>query len=247
MKHSWDDFLIVLGFFTRLPVGDFSGPWHGRLAAGAWAFPVVGALVGGVGATVCLLALWAGLPLLPAAVFAVLAQVLLTGALHEDGLGDIADGFGGGADRAAKLEIMRDSRVGAYGVLAIMLAVILRIVLIADLQDIFAALLVAGAASRAAIAGVMAALPAARSDGLGMASGQPGGGVVLSLIVALLIALLALGAVATLIAAAAAVVAWAGICGLAKWQIGGQTGDVLGACQQICELAVLVALVAYGI
>ena len=128
MKHSWGDFLIVLGFFTRLPVGDFSGPWHGRRAAGAWAFPVVGALVGGVGAAVCLVALWAGLPLLPAAVFAVLAQVLLTGALHEDGLGDIAVGFGGGADRAAKLEIMRDSRVGAYGVLAIVLAVILRIV-----------------------------------------------------------------------------------------------------------------------
>jgi adenosylcobinamide-GDP ribazoletransferase len=247
MKRVWDDFLIVLGFFTRLPVGDFGGVWQGRLASGAWAFPVVGAAIGAVGASAWALALWSGLSPLLAAVFAVIAQVLATGALHEDGLGDIADGFGGGRDRAAKLEIMRDSRVGAYGVLAIVLAVVMRIAAIAELHDVFATLLAAGAVSRAAIAGAMAVMPAVRGDGLGAATGQSGGGALLSLIVALLVCLLTLGLTATLIVSCAAAVAWAGICGLAKWQIGGQTGDVLGACQQICELAVLVALAAYGV
>mgnify|MGYP002631317942 CR=1 FL=1 len=247
MHRYWDDFLLVLGFFTRLPVGDFSGVWHGRLARGVWAFPVVGLVIGSVGAAAWGLALWAGLPPLLAAVFVVMAQVLLTGALHEDGLSDVADGFGGGRDRAAKLEIMRDSRVGAYGVLAIVLAVIMRIAAIAELQDVFAALLAAGAASRAAIAGLMAILPAARSDGLGAATGRPEAGLLLALAVALLVCLVMLGVGATLIAACAAAVGWAAIYGLARWQIGGQTGDVLGACQQICELAVLVALVAFGV
>jgi adenosylcobinamide-GDP ribazoletransferase len=247
MKRIWDDFLIVLGFFTRLPVGDYSGVWQGRLASGAWAFPIVGVLAGFGGAAAWAIALWVGLPPMLAAIFAVLFQILLTGALHEDGLGDIADGFGGGRDRDAKLTIMRDSRVGAYGVLAIVLAVIMRIAAIAEVQDVFAALITAGAVSRAAIAGAMAVLPAVRSDGLGAATGQPGAGLLLSLIVALLTAYVMLGGAATMIAAASAVVAWALICGLAKWQIGGQTGDVLGACQQICELAILIALVAYGI
>jgi adenosylcobinamide-GDP ribazoletransferase len=247
MKRYWDDFLIVLGFFTRLPVGDFSGAWQGRLATGVWAFPMVGLLIGLVGAAACALALNSGLSPLLAAVFAVLAQVLLTGALHEDGLSDVADGFGGGRDRASKLEIMRDSRVGAYGVLAIVLAVFMRIIAIADLQNFLAALLVAGVVSRAAIAGAMAVLPAVRSDGLGASAGQPGRSLLLLLTVAMLVALVVLGPAAALIAGAAATLAWAAICALANWQIGGQTGDVLGACQQVCELAVLVALVAFGL
>jgi adenosylcobinamide-GDP ribazoletransferase len=247
MQRYWDDFLLVLGFFTRLPVGDFSGVWHGRLAGGVWAFPVVGLVIGGVGAAAWGLALWAGLPPLLSAVFVVISQVLLTGALHEDGLSDVADGFGGGRDRAAKLEIMRDSRVGAYGVLAIVLAVIMRIAAIAELQDVFAALLAAGAASRAAIAGLMAILPAARSDGLGAATGRPEAGLLPAMGVALLVCLVMLGIGAAVIAACAAAVGWAAIYGLARRQIGGQTGDVLGACQQISELAVLVALVAFGV
>lgn len=247
MKRIWDDFLFIVGFFTRLPVGEFGGAWQGRLASGAWAFPIVGILIGIMGASVCAIAHWAGLSPLLAAVFAVVAQILLTGALHEDGLSDVADGFGGGRDRDAKLDIMRDSRVGAYGVLAIVLAVIMRVAAVAELEDVFAALITAGAISRAAIVGAMAVLPAVRSDGLGAATGQPGVGLLLPLIVALLVSLVMLGGAATLIAFAAATVAWAAVCGLAKWQVGGQTGDVLGACQQICELAVLIALVAFGI
>ena len=93
----------------------------------AWAAPVAGAVVGLIGALVLALTALLGLPLLLRAGLATAALVAATGALHEDGLADVADGFGGGATRERKLEIMRDSRIGAYGAIALALALILRV------------------------------------------------------------------------------------------------------------------------
>src|ERR1019366_4569859 len=107
---------------TRLPVGWFSGTQApAGIADAVWAFPIAGAVVGGIGGGVFWGCSALGLPPAVAAVWTLVATLLVTGALHEDGLADTADGFGGGRTREQKLEIMRDSRIGSFGALAVML------------------------------------------------------------------------------------------------------------------------------
>jgi adenosylcobinamide-GDP ribazoletransferase len=173
--------------------------------------------------------------------------IWVTGALHEDGLADVADGFGGGRTREAKLEIMRDSRIGTFGALALILALLARAGAIAALATplaVASALVAAGAVSRAALPPVMTVLPLARADGLAAGAGRPHPTrAAAAVLVAALIALALLGqaAAAALVAGAGAafVVAW-----LARRQIGGHTGDVLGAVQQLTEIGVLLGAVA---
>src|ERR1700679_2679481 len=121
------DIADALRFFTRLRVGEPSLNASLDIDRIAWAAPVAGVAVGLIGALALALATLLGLPMLLRAGLATAALVVATGALHEDGLADVADGFGGGATPARKLEIMRDSRVGAYGAIAIALALILRV------------------------------------------------------------------------------------------------------------------------
>ncbi|WP_181180926.1 adenosylcobinamide-GDP ribazoletransferase, partial [Paracoccus sp. FO-3] len=146
---------LALVWLTRLPVGRLLPASPPTLAQAAWAFPLVGLAVGFIGAAVLGLAALAGLPGMVAALLAVGAMILATGALHEDGLADCADGSGG-ATRERRLEIMRDSRIGSYGVLALVLVTGLRVAAIAALvaQPWLAAAAVAGlaAASRAGMA-----------------------------------------------------------------------------------------------
>jgi adenosylcobinamide-GDP ribazoletransferase len=118
------DLLAAFALLTRLPVPIRGAAPFGH---GVWAFPIVGAVVGTLSAGVYALCYRAGMPPLLSSVWAVTASVLLTGGLQEDGLADTADGFGGGATRARKLEIMRDSRIGSYGALGLMLSLIVRI------------------------------------------------------------------------------------------------------------------------
>ncbi|MBT5920432.1 MAG: adenosylcobinamide-GDP ribazoletransferase [Alphaproteobacteria bacterium] len=251
MQRYWQEFLFVLGFFTRLPIHRLtdvnSVEWRGRLGELSWAIPAVGAAIGLAGACVFLAASAFGLTAWLSATLAVLAQVAITGALHEDGLSDVADGFGGGATKQRKLEIMRDSRIGAYGVVAIVLALMLRAGAITDIQNVAFVLIVSGAVSRAGMVAAMAVLPSARDDGLGATAGKPGSGFFIAIGIAAGLSLILLGVDATMIAALVVFPVWFGLCKLAERQIGGQTGDVLGACQQVCELAFLIAMVGYGI
>ena len=243
------DLRTALAFLTRLPLAEDREYWQeGQLGAAAWAFPIAGAMVGVCAAVVYVLALAAGLPELAGALLALGAQILLTGALHEDALADVADGFGGGDDPESKMEIMRDSRVGAYGVIAIMLSIGLRAVALAaivKLGDAFAALIACAMLSRAAMGMVMAVLPLAREDGLAAWSGSPNRSVALAGAgIAAGVALGSLGLVAGAIAIVAAAAAAALLAVLAARQIGGKTGDVLGAAQQVAEIAALLALAA---
>lgn len=243
------DIAACIGFYTRLPTGVDVGA-HGRtFAETQWAAPVAGALVGlGVG-VVAWLALLIGLPPSLAAVLAIAAGIALTGALHEDGLADTADGFGGGKDRDSKLAIMRDSRIGSYGVLALGLSLLARWAAFAALSAIspmavLIAAIAAHAASRATLPALMTALPPARLDGVSASAGHVDpvtariaaglglvfllpGGFVFAIVAALLVAFLVF-----LIAR------------LALGQIGGRTGDVLGLAQQIGEIAVLATAAA---
>ena len=116
-----------IAFCTRLPLVGATPIAGSTIAKAAWAFPIAGLVVGIVGAVVYALAHRAGVPAWPAAALAVAATLLATGCLHEDGLADTADGFGGGKTREQKLDIMRDSRIGVYGVCALIMSLLLRV------------------------------------------------------------------------------------------------------------------------
>ncbi|MDA7428001.1 adenosylcobinamide-GDP ribazoletransferase [Primorskyibacter aestuariivivens] len=235
---------IAVMLLTRLPAGRIGGDAP-AMAATVWAWPLVGALVGAIAGAVYYAAWLLGLPSLVAVLMAICALALATGAMHEDGLADLADGFGGGPDKERKLEIMRDSRIGTYGVLALVLSVALRVSLIAALPDpgiAIAGLVAMAMASRAGMALWLWALPPARDNGLGRSAG---GVSALALAIALMLGQaggLILGGVLWLPIGAAVLAGGGFIALLAKRQIGGQTGDVLGASQQSGEIAGLLAL-----
>jgi adenosylcobinamide-GDP ribazoletransferase len=241
------DIADALRFFTRLPLGEAEPGTSLDINRIAWAAPVVGVAVGLIGALILALAALLGLPPLFRAGLATAALVVATGALHEDGLADVADGFGGGATRAGKLEIMRDSRIGAYGALAIGLALILRVgALAATLDGGFwragSSLVLVAALSRAAALTPLALLPAARAAGAGAAAGRLDSSALAAAWGAALVIALALGLVGLGLAHAlfAALMSGAGtffVVALARRAIGGQTGDVAGAAQQCSEIA----------
>src|SRR6516164_10464381 len=195
-RGMFSGFAVATGFFTRIPVATpvNEGGW---LADTAWAFPLIGAGIGGVAALAFLLIRLLGLGDWPAAVLAVLASIVLTGALHEDGLADTADGLIGGQDREQRLAIMRDSRHGTFGVVAIVLSVLLRAAALAGIGEPISAglaLIAAHAASRAALPCAMLALAPARAEGLGAAAGQPSALLAIgALAIGLLTTLAALG------------------------------------------------------
>src|SRR5579863_1512233 len=235
LANLYDEFLGALAFLTRLPVrraADSETP-EPNLAAASWAFPLVGVVIGIIGGGAYAIAAGIGLPRLAAALIAIGATAIATGGLHEDGLADTADGFGGGATREEKLGIMRDSRTGVYGVLALVFSVALRVVALGQIATgwrVLGALIAAHALARGLLPAVLRLLEPARSDGLGADAGHPEQGVVLwSLGIALIVTLLAVGlrpGLSAVVAglAVAAVIAW-----LAQRQIGGYTGDALGA------------------
>src|SRR5258708_2854655 len=134
-KDALDDLRVAGAFLTRLPMPHPDGPILPNFARAHRAFPVVGALIGAVTGFTYLGLHAIGLPSLAAAALALGASALLTGALHEDGLADMADGFGGGRDKAGKLEIMRDSRLGTYGALALMVSFVAKLSALAALPD----------------------------------------------------------------------------------------------------------------
>ncbi len=232
-------------FLTRLPVTVPPGTPSHALATAMRVFPVVGAGIGLAGGLVFAFAAWLGMSGWLCATFALAALILITGALHEDALADVADGFGGGRNRDAKLEIMRDSRVGTYGVLALVIAVLARVAALAALENpgqVIALLVAAGAASRGVMPIVMHVLEPARTDGLGAGAGRPDRSTVYwAAAIVLGIAVVTLGIAAAVVClAAAAAVAW-GMARLAQTQVGGYTGDVVGACGMLAEIGFLAA------
>jgi adenosylcobinamide-GDP ribazoletransferase len=239
------DIAVVLAFCTRLPLSP-SAPVTGRdIAHAGWALPVAGILVGGIGALVYWAAHRIGLPPWPAAALALAAGVAVTGALHEDGLADTADGFGGGKDRARKLAIMRDSRLGTYGACALAASFMLRWSALASLGEpgpAAIALIAAHASARASLPAFLLFVPPARSDGLSAGGGRPAPSIAMAAallgVLVLVVSLRARGAFICLVllCAAGAAMGW-----LSRRQIDGQTGDVAGALEQVNESLILLA------
>lgn len=241
------DLWSAVALLSRLPVPNHQGSG----AASAWAWPLVGAVLGAIGAALASAALWLGVTPGVTAALVLALGAMLTGGLHEDGLSDSADGLYGGWTRERRLEIMKDSRVGSYGVLALVLVTLARwsaltavLVYGQDGGGLWAALVATGALSRAPMGLMMALLPNARGEGLSHATGRPSPlTAVAGLAIAVLLAVGLTGWTAVpLVFATLAVTLWLAFSALRR--IGGQTGDVLGATQQLAEVACLAVLSA---
>jgi adenosylcobinamide-GDP ribazoletransferase len=251
------DFWICLGFYTRLPIPQAAreAPLQSlaHFPCAVRILPLAGAILGAIAALVLGVAVGIGFSPFLAAPLAVGCLILLSGALHEDGLADCADGFFGGATRERKLDIMRDSRIGTFGALALLLSVYVRAASLASIAGeslgLAATVLIGAAAlSRSAALIPLAVLPPARQDGAGFAAGKPepmalAAAACLAVVFALgpMVAgagLRPLAAIAVATGAAYAMVP------LAKKHIGGHTGDVAGAAQQLSEIAFYLAFAA---
>jgi adenosylcobinamide-GDP ribazoletransferase len=245
---SIHDLIAAFMLLTRLPVGRL-GSGASDLARCIWAFPAVGLAIGLIGG----LAYWPlhelGVPGWLAASWAFVAVLIVTGAVHEDGLADTADGFGGGKTRESKLEIMRDSRIGSYGAAALGLSLLIRIGALAALDRphlVLTALVVAAMAGRGGMIVPLLILSPARADGMAAGMGaipRSSAALGLGLVGLALLFLLPIGgAFAVAIASVAAAFA---LTQLARVQIGGHTGDVLGAAEVIVECVTLTVLAVF--
>jgi adenosylcobinamide-GDP ribazoletransferase len=236
LRNRLDDVRLAIMVLTQCPTGKAPLLPGTTLARAVWAYPLAGAAICAVSAGILIGATSAGLPVSVSVVLALAVNVLLSGALHEDGLADFCDGLGGGRDRDSKLAIMRDSRIGTYGAVALILSFLLRwSALTALAGQVGPVWIAAGALSRGAIAIPLCFLPAARSDGLGAQAASPplwsalSAGVIAVAIAILLQQMRAVPMIAVALVSALLVTAMAGR------YLRGHTGDVLGACALIAE------------
>jgi adenosylcobinamide-GDP ribazoletransferase len=238
-------FRIALQFLTQLPAGaieDWPPDW---LARSAKYMPLVGALIGAIaGASIILAAIFLPEPL--PTVVGLITAIAVTGALHEDGLADTVDAFGGGRTRERRLEIMKDSRIGTYGTLALISVLALKGAALAAVDPVSAALVMIAGHAGARLAPVLTiwALPHAGNGGSKVSEKTSETTLIeisIAILFGLIPGLILLPAIAFAIATSAALIAAAVIALIAKCKIGGYTGDVLGAVEQVFETAFFIA------
>lgn len=249
-----DDFVMALRFFSRLPTGG-SPHLPPDLDRIAMALPLASLVMGIIPALLLIGGTMAGLPAYFAAALAVAAMVMVGGGMMEDALADAADGLFGGSTRERRLEILKDSRHGTFGVAALCLFLLLRVTAlgsVAATNPLAAAgiWLAANIAGRSGGLWVAVALPPARSDGASAAAGMlPGSRFVVGAALAMLLAFL-LGAPFTslvglslaLVAIGLVAVGWTALC---RRLVGGQTGDLIGAAGGLGEVAALSLLLIF--
>ena len=246
MARELGYFFAALRFFTRLPVPAWVGHSAEQLNRATRYFPLVGILVGLIGAAVTLAASFA-LPVSFAIILGMAATILATGAFHEDGFSDACDGFGGGWDKAQVLAIMKDSRVGSYGAIGIGLLLLAKWNALMEMDDAFllSALVAGHAVSRFAATTLIYALDYVRDDATSkskpLATRMGSGALAVAAVFGLApCALLPLPELGYSLAAVALTTLLA-----ARWfvrRIGGYTGDCLGATQQATEIAFYLGL-----
>jgi adenosylcobinamide-GDP ribazoletransferase len=236
------DLRIGISLCTRLPVAPTQPIGEGDVARASWTFPIAGLLVGLAGALVYVIAIRVNVAAQPAAALVLVTTLLLTGAMHEDGLADTADSLGGNT-RERKLAIMRDSRIGTFGACALAISLLLRWSTLADIAEprfVALALICAHVAARACMPAFMHLVAPARSDGLSSDAGRPPfASVVAALLLGIAALLLAFGPTGATVTLLLLLLLALVLARLAIRQFGGQTGDVLGALEQVCEAAVL--------
>jgi adenosylcobinamide-GDP ribazoletransferase len=241
------DLRIGVLFSTRFPLPHAAPIGGADIARASWALPVIGLAVGALGALAYWVACYFGLPAMVGAALTVAATLAATGGLHEDGLADTFDGLGGGS-RERTLEIMRDSRIGTYGACALVLSLMLRVAALASLAGpgpVALALIAAHAGARAMLPLFLYWVPPARPDGLSADTGRPSpSNVVVAGVLGFVVMLGSLGTARSFAALVLLLVVLGVMRRLCLQQIGGQTGDTVGALEQIGEVAVLLIAAA---
>ncbi|HVW94075.1 MAG TPA: adenosylcobinamide-GDP ribazoletransferase [Devosia sp.] len=250
-----DDLVMGVRFFSRLPTGDRP---HERpdLSRIAMALPFASFLIGLLPALLLLVLSLAGMPRLFAAGLSVGAMAVITGAMSEDAIADAADGLFGGATAERRLDIMKDSRHGTFGVIALCLLLILRVVALGSLTtlDPFAGAAIWLGTTLMARSGALwltVALPPARATGISASAGRVtrpafGLGAIFALILGLILTAPGAGLAAFLLAAVLMAAIMAGWTELCRRLVGGQTGDLIGALQALLEIAGLGAFLLLG-
>ena len=245
-----------VAFLSRLPVPDrFFGTTPWKIGGAVGVFPLAGIVIALPAACLAIVFGWLDVPAAVAAIVVLLTMILVTGALHEDGIADCADAFGAGGSRARMLDILKDSRIGAYGTLALIFSVGLRAVALTVLVAVgpppamALTLLAAAALSRGLMVWHWRRLPAARTDGVSAGAGRPSPenaylALGLGLVIGVILPIAQSGMMASLIAAGLAVLATDLWTRYVDAKIAGQTGDTIGAAQQIGETVFLVGLVS---
>jgi adenosylcobinamide-GDP ribazoletransferase len=247
LRRLPEDVAVALSFFSRVPVDVPTGAFDLSRVAGGW--PAAGLLIAVAPATVVVVAAWLNLPALVTAFLAIAAGVAMTGALHEDGLADSFDGLGGGGNAEKRLAIMRDSRLGTFGALALFLVLATRgaafAVLAVHPSRAVLALLAAAMVSRAMALWHWSATSPARRDGMAFAAGQPDTAALqiglLSGLAGAIVLVIAFG-FAAILGLVLAALATGLFSPLVNRRIGGHTGDTIGAAQQIAETLLFVGL-----
>lgn len=241
MRAIMDDLFRAFSLLTRLPMPQVPDGDDGY-ARCVWAFPLVGAVIGALSALLWFGGQFAGLGLSLSAGLVVAFQLLLTGAMHEDGIADFADGLGGGNDPERRLAIMRDSRIGTYGVVALIVIVGLRWSAIASLglHMVLAGLICSALIGRLVMAVLPGILETAREEGLGTLVARPSRkALFVALLISAVVLFLHLPSMVAMVSIIAAILSVCWIAMLAKRSIGGYTGDVLGAAGLTAETAAL--------
>lgn len=256
LRTEWRNFLLALQFFTRIHVPSFADFKESDLNQSAKYFPLIGIVIGGLGAAIYLLSSCL-LPQNIAVLLSMAATIYLTGAFHEDGLADSVDGLGGGWDKSRILTIMQDSRLGTFGAVALFFALFAKYQLLISLpQNMVAyALILSHALSRLSAVFMMSTLSYVKLDGKAkpLATSMSRFDVVIACVFGLL-PLVFLSCYfpdisnimnVLLFVAAPAMLAWLWWRAKIKHWLGGYTGDCLGATQQLTELAIYLGLVAF--
>ena len=247
-KNYLNDAGVALSLLTRIPLRLSKNALE-RSNKAVWAYGLAGAVWAVMVWSVSAIAIALGLGHFISVLLGLAAGTILTGAIHEDGLADSADGLWGGWGKKRRLEIMKDSTIGVYGAVALFFVLFLRWQLISHLFELsiaLAALLTAGSFSRAVLGVIMVLLPNVRSDGLSHSVGRPKPilacfGVGISALAALLL----LGLTGLIACVIGCITAWA-CAAIANHKISGQTGDILGATAILTEITIMIAIFSFA-
>ena len=247
-KIFFRDLLLSLSFLTRIPVfKDLT--FERTLMDAAWSFPLIGALVGLIGGMFAFLLSYLNVSPVIISFITIGAIILVTGGLHEDGLADTADGFGSNKRPEDKIRVMRDSRIGVYGTLALMITILTKVSALSELIDndhistCVIALVVSGALSRSSMIGIAFFLENASETGLATLAGKPSpSSIGVCFFISILLCLFLLPLTKVLVAILLSSVTTVIIGFLSKKQINGYTGDILGTSQILSETVILIYL-----
>lgn len=243
----------ALGFLTRIP---FPSSWFSKkqcICETAWAFPFAGALIGLIGGCGFLIFWSFGFGAALSSLLAITLTIIITGALHEDGLSDVADGFFSKNNAADRLTVMKDSHIGVFAAIALMVSFSFRVLILARLSNngafvAFFSLIALEGISRGFMVWFWGTLPLARKGGTAAAAGEPSIktrkiALMNTVVLAFLFLFLPLGFWPFLISLLLGWFVMLGFTRLCAHKINGYTGDTLGACQQLTWAAAAIGIV----